>query len=125
VGLGQLLKHLFMPFDFRAVERRAYELLDSHLTDSQRANFRELGRFEVTGGDTGSRYVVRNLTSINIDELDLHGKCVMKWCFVPKGKLAQGDVLLAQKLALECFESEALSQARAFTPQNCCVIARQ
>jgi len=48
---------------------------------------------------------------MNIDELDSAGNKVCEWCFLPEGNLAAGDVMLAQKIALETFESEALAIA--------------
>jgi hypothetical protein len=33
-------------------------------------------------------------------------------CFMPRGKLAEGDIMLAQKLALELFEADALKVAK-------------
>ena len=79
-----------------------------------RAQFDALGFFEVTGSDTGTLYVIRNMSAINVDQLGSDGQCVKKWCFGPEGGLVQGDVLLAQKLALECFESEALALAHHY-----------
>jgi hypothetical protein len=102
----------------RLAEQRSYDLLAAYLSPSQMAQFRSQGRFEVTGGDTSHRYIIRNVTTINVDELDPRGTCIKRWCFVPKGDLPQGDVLLAQKLALECFETSALEAARAFTPDG-------
>ena len=40
---------------------------------------------------------------MNIDELDFAGNKVCEWCFLPEGNLAAGDVMLAQKIALETF----------------------
>jgi hypothetical protein len=34
-----------------------------------------------------------------------------RWCFAPEGRLAVGDVLLAQKIALETMEIKALEIA--------------
>ena len=114
--LLQLLAGLFKPSESpRVAEQRALELLKSHLSDTQLAQFSALGRFEVTGGDTGTRYVIRNFTSINIEQLNSKGESVKGWCFGPQGNLARGDVLLAQKLALECFESQALERAHSHT----------
>jgi hypothetical protein len=48
---------------------------------------------------------------MNIDELDDSGRRVCGWCFCPEGRLVIGDVMLAQKLALELFEFEALGIA--------------
>ena len=36
------------------------------------------------------------------------------WCFVPEGNLVPGDVMLAQKIALETDERGALAVARQF-----------
>jgi hypothetical protein len=38
---------------------------------------------------------------MNIDELDSVGNKICEWCFLPEGNLAAGDVMLAQKIALE------------------------
>jgi hypothetical protein len=40
----------------------------------------------------------------------------MGWCFVPYGSLVAGDVVLAQKIALETFEHGALLVAKRFVP---------
>ena len=48
---------------------------------------------------------------MNVHELDSVGNRVCEWCFLPEGKLAAGDVMLAQKIALEKFESQALAVA--------------
>src|SRR5271156_1396581 len=48
---------------------------------------------------------------MNVHEPDSVGNRVCEWCFLPEGKLAAGDVMLAQKIALETFESEALAVA--------------
>jgi hypothetical protein len=48
---------------------------------------------------------------MNIYELGCDGKAVAQWCFAPQGNLAIGDVLLAQKIALETMETQALSKA--------------
>jgi len=48
---------------------------------------------------------------MNVDELDSCGKVVTQWCFVPQGELAVGDVMLAQKIALETMEWKALASA--------------
>ena len=37
-------------------------------------------------------------------------------CFMPEGGLVVGDMMLAQKLALELFESDALEVANKFSP---------
>jgi hypothetical protein len=48
---------------------------------------------------------------MNIDELDGRGARVAVWCFGPEGQLPIGDVILAQKIALETNERAALAVA--------------
>jgi hypothetical protein len=52
--------------------------------------------------------------STNIHELDGAGRPCVGWCFAPKGSLAAGDVMLAQKIALETDERSALTVANSF-----------
>jgi hypothetical protein len=49
---------------------------------------------------------------MNVYELKEGG--VVGWCFVPEGYLAIGDVMLAQKIALESNERAALAVANNF-----------
>jgi hypothetical protein len=122
VHLLTVLAGLFKPSDSRrVVEQRALDLLDSRLSPIQREQFHSVERFEVIGGETGTRYVIRNISTINIDQLNSDGERVKRWCFGPHGNLATGDVLLAQKLALECCESQALSRAQSYAPENQCI----
>jgi hypothetical protein len=55
---------------------------------------------------------------MNVHELDEAGHPKMGWCFVPSGSLVTGDVMLAQKVALEAFECSALAVARRFVPDS-------
>ena len=48
---------------------------------------------------------------MNVEQLDRTGKRIRVLCFLPEGGLALGDVMLAQKVALELFETEALQIA--------------
>jgi hypothetical protein len=119
VGLRQALRAFFAASEDRwTVEKRGMDLLRSHLSPTQRARFDAFGSFEVTGNDSGCRYLIRNTSSINIEQLGEDGQCVQKWCFGPEGNLVQGDMLLAQKLALECFETEALKWAHHYLPYS-------
>lgn len=88
--------------------RRGFELLRSNLSAQQRREFDQQRRFEVRGGSTGHRYRIRRGWSMNIDEIDGRGAVLRTWCFYPKGRLSVGDIMLAQKIALETFELEAL-----------------
>jgi hypothetical protein len=89
-------------------EKRGRRLLLENLTPHQRQQYQQYRYFDVIGGSSGRRYRIRFGTSMNIDELDAEGRQVGRWCFFPKGGLVIGDVMLAQKLALELFEEDAL-----------------
>jgi hypothetical protein len=90
---------------------RGMRLLRENLTPSQRQQYDRYGYFEVVGGKSGKRYRIRHGRSMNIDQLDRNGRRVCGWCFFPEGNLVTGDVLLAQKTALELYELEALKIA--------------
>lgn len=47
----------------------------------------------------------------NIYKLDMAGNTIENWCVLPHGELAQGDVMLAQKLWLETDEAETERRA--------------
>ena len=48
---------------------------------------------------------------MNVDELDERGARTAAWCFGPEGELPIGDLMLAQKIALEYNERGALALA--------------
>jgi hypothetical protein len=111
------LRDLFESFTTeKTPDARARRLLRDWLSPEQRRQFEAEGRFEVTGGRTGKRYRIFNGNCANVYELDAMGEPVMGLCFVPAGSLAMGDVMLAQKIALETCESEALAKANRFPP---------
>jgi hypothetical protein len=93
------------------VEQKAVALLQPWLSPEQAEQYSSYRYFEVIGSDTGKRYRIRHGRMMNVDELDSVGNRVCEWCFLPEGKLAAGDVMLAQKIALEAFESQALAVA--------------
>ena len=97
-------------------EVRGIRLLREWLSTEQLGLFDKQGYFEVTGGQTGRRYRIRYGTATNIHELDRYGHPTVGWCFVPIGPLVPGDVMLAQKIALETDELSALAVARQFSP---------
>jgi hypothetical protein len=94
---------------------RGLRLLQDNLSPAQRDQFDRCGCFEVVGGETGRRYRIRYGHEMNVELLDRKGGFARSLCFMPEGKLAVGDVMLAQKLALELFESETLEIANTFT----------
>jgi len=51
---------------------------------------------------------------MNVCELDDAGLPQSGWCFVPNVHLVTGDVMLAQKIALETDERAALAVANRF-----------
>jgi len=91
-----------------AAQERGVRLLKEKLSREQRQQYDKHACFEVIGGKTGRRYRIRFGRSMNIDQLDKNGRRVCGWCFFPRGNLVAGDVMLAQKMALELFEPEAL-----------------
>ncbi len=100
-------------------EVRGITLLREWLSPEQLGQFNKHGYFEVTGCHTGKRYRVFYATGTNIHELDEFGKPVVGCCFVPVGSLVPGDVMLAQKIAIETDELAALQVAKSFTPTWC------
>ena len=95
-------------------EARGLELLKEWLTPEQFAQYDAKSYFEVTGCHSGKRYRISHGTSMNIYELDGAGRPRVGLCFVPKGYLVAGDVMLAQKIALETDERRALMVANKF-----------
>jgi hypothetical protein len=96
-------------------EKRAMALLRYWLTPEQERQWEARGAFEVIGSDTGTRYRITYRAVMNVHELDPDGHSVKQWCFAPEGRLAVGDVLLAQKIALETMETTALAIANSQT----------
>jgi hypothetical protein len=96
-------------------EQRAFDLLMSNLTSAQRHCLTDFGYFEVTGGESGTTYRIYRGTQQNVRELAPIGQEVRGWCFYPSGALAPGDVMLAQKIALELFEPVARAIANKFS----------
>jgi hypothetical protein len=95
----------------RRAEEKARALLRSWLTPQQAKQWDSHKEFYVIGSHTGTRYRIRRATAMNIDELNSRGSVVTQWCFAPQGELAVGDVMLAQKIALETMEWTALASA--------------
>jgi hypothetical protein len=96
-------------------ERRARGLLREWLSPDQRAQFDADGYFEVTGSHTGRRYRIHQGKMSNVLELDEGMAPKIGWCFVPERALAAGDVMLAQKIALETDEAAVLAVAKPFS----------
>ena len=100
----------------RTPEGRALLLLRHWLSPAQRGQFAQKGYFDVVGGDTGNRYRIYAGAATNVCEIDENGRPTIGLCFLPLGDLPIGDVMLAQKIALETSEGSALAVARKFSP---------
>jgi len=107
-GLGP---RIFLDEGRSEAHERGMRLLKDNLSPAQRQQHAKYGYFEVIGGRSGKRYRIRHGRSMNIDQLDKNGRRICGWCFFPEGSLVTGDVMLAQKTALELFEAEALKIA--------------
>jgi hypothetical protein len=97
-------------------EARGRRLLRMWLSPRQLTQFDERGFFEVVGCHTGTRYRIYYGKVANVGELDSKGQLLIHHCFIPKGGLVAGDVMVAQKIALETDEWAALAVSNRFTP---------
>ena len=93
---------------------RGITLLREWLSPEQQTQFDAFGHFDVIGCHTGRCYRIRHGAAPNVHEIDSAGCPIMGWCFVPSGPLVAGDVMLAQKIALETNERGALAVANRF-----------
>ena len=99
-------------------ETRGVRLLREWLSPEQLAQYDAHRYFDVTGSDSGKRYRIHHGASMNIQEIDGAGRPRVGWCFVPNTYLVAGDVMLAQKIALETDELGALDVAKKFVPKE-------
>jgi hypothetical protein len=96
-------------------EQRGIALLLANLTPRQRRQYTRDRHFDVVGGTSGTHYRLWHCFQQNVEELDADGRRRWVWCFHPRETLVLGDVLLAQKTALELFEPEAIRIARCYS----------
>jgi hypothetical protein len=96
-------------------EQRGVELLLANLTPWQRRQYMRDRHFDVVGGVSGTHYRLWHCFQQNVEELDPDGRRRWIWCFHPRETLVVGDVLLAQKTALELFEPEAIRVAHCYS----------
>jgi hypothetical protein len=101
-------------------EGRSLLLLRRWLSPAQRDQFARKGYFEVIGSDTRRRYRIHAGASVNVCEIDERGRRGQGLCFMPIGSLPIGDVMLAQKIALETCESEVRAVGKTFIPDVFC-----
>src|ERR1700704_4610764 len=109
----QLLQSRYRELSCTERDRRGIRLLREWLSAEQPVQFNKYGYFEVIGCQSGKRYRIRYGTATNIHELGQNGQPKAGWCFVPNEPLVPGDVMLAQKIALETNELDALAVAKS------------
>jgi hypothetical protein len=95
-------------------EGRGQKLLRQWLSPAQRAMFDANGHLDVIGCHSGRRYRIYYGVVSNIRELNEEGEPRVGLCFAPSEALPAGDVMLAQKIALETDEYTALAVAHRF-----------
>jgi hypothetical protein len=100
-------------------EIRGQTLLRQWLSREEREFFDSHGYLDVVGCHTGKRYRIYYGILSNVRELNAEGKPVAGLCFVPVNTLPPGDVVLAQKIALETDERGALAVAKRFQSSSC------
>ena len=96
---------------FATREERGVSLLRKWLSPEQRAQFDAKRYFDVIGCDSGKRYRIHYGETTNVHEIGDDDLPSVGWCFMPVGSLVAGDVMLAQKIALETSECGALAVA--------------
>jgi hypothetical protein len=99
---------------FATREARGVNLLREWLSPEQRAQFDAKRYFHVIGCDSGKRYRIHYGDITNVHEMGDDDLPSVGWCFRPQGQLVAGDVMLAQKIALETYEYSALAVANSF-----------
>ena len=95
-------------------EAKGLALLLENLDPRQREQYDRFGYFDVVGSETGRRYRICHGVSRNVSELFDDNRLGAGRCFMPRGNLAAGDCMLAQKIMLENCEEEALRVALRF-----------
>jgi hypothetical protein len=95
----------------RDAHRRSIQLLKQNLSPAQREQYERRSHFEVIGGCSGNRYRIRHGAVMNVELLNENGRRACLLCFIPEGGVPVGDIMLAQKIALELFETEAFTIA--------------
>src|SRR5213595_3970353 len=112
----QAVRRWYRESGLNEAEARGLKLLREWLSPEQLAQYDANSYFDVTGCDSGKRYRICHGTAMNVYEIDFAGNPRNGWCFVPNAPLVAGDVMLAQKIALETDERGALVVAKKFSP---------
>ena len=89
-------------------------MLKEWLTPEQRTEYERYRFFTVKGTKSGNTYRIGDARGAWNVNLIRGGSIVDNLCFMPKGpRLPPGDIMLAQKLALETDEAAALRVANS------------
>ncbi len=112
-GLRQSVRDLWRSLSAGALHahERGIEFLTQNLSPAQRQQYERHAYFDVIGGDTRNRYRIHHGYQMNVEQFDQNGRRSRLLCFMPRGGLPVGDIMLAQKIALELFERETLNVA--------------
>lgn len=102
----------------KEAQAKGEKLLTEWLSPAQLKQYREKKHFDVVGSHSGKTYRIHHGRQQNVYELDADGRQMCGWCFLPQGQLVAGDVMLAQKIALETDEPTALKIANAFSDRR-------
>jgi hypothetical protein len=116
ISKARTFRNWFREAMYTNPEMRGINLLKQWLSPEQLAQYESHRYFDVIGRQSGTRYRIRHGTELNITQIDPRGKVEAGLCFVPCEPLVAGDVMLAQKIALETDEWSALAVARRFSP---------
>ena len=100
----------------RQANERSFHLLINNLSDAQRHQYDQHNYFDVIGSNSGARYRIRHGHVMNVERIGNDGRRLLKLCFTRRGLLPIGDVMLAQKIAIELFESDAIKVANVSGP---------
>jgi hypothetical protein len=104
-----VLDHVREASGRRTAIEKGVALLKHWLSPAQLAQYQKYGYFEVRGGDSGKRYRIGPTHQMNVDELNEQGM---------RTELPIGDVMLAQKIALENDEQATLALANRGNPDQ-------
>jgi len=109
-AVRELYRH-FLNSGRSKTERRGLRLLQNWLSPAQRQQFEKFCYFDVVGCSSGRLYRIYDTPNPpNVYQINGIGR-KKGLCFAPVGSLVQGDVMLAQKIALETDEQSALAIA--------------
>jgi hypothetical protein len=114
-GANQLFDRLGALFMSES-QTRSLKLLREWLSPDQLTQFEAWRYFDVVGSDTGKLYRIHYGSPMNIDELDDRGRPSANFCLEAQITVSPFDLMLAQKIALEADETNALSVARKYPP---------